>query len=79
LGYWRRRLEGREYDVIQFRNGCATRAPEMVVEFRGLRRYGRGRAGYYAIAQCVWVAVVFRPCRAWGAFWTRYPGLQPGH
>lgn len=47
--YWRRRLEGRHYDVIQFRNGYATRAPEMLVEFRGLRRYGKGRAGYYAI------------------------------
>jgi hypothetical protein len=47
--YWRRRLEGREYDVIQFRNGYATLAPVMVVEYRGLRRYGKGRAGYYAI------------------------------
>jgi hypothetical protein len=47
--YWRHRLEGREYDVIQFRNGYATLAPVMVVEFRGLRRYGKGRAGYYAI------------------------------
>lgn len=47
--YWRRRLEGRKYDVIQFRNGYATNAPEMLVEFRGLRRYGKGRSGYYAI------------------------------
>jgi hypothetical protein len=47
--HWRSRLEGREYDVIQFRNGYATSAPEMVVEFRGVRRYGKGRAGYYAI------------------------------
>ena len=47
--YWRRRLEGRAYDVIQFRNGYATLAPVMLVEFRGLRRYGKGRAGYYAI------------------------------
>ena len=38
--YWRKRLEGREYDVIQFRNGYATNAPEMLVEFKGLRRYG---------------------------------------
>jgi hypothetical protein len=44
-----RRLEGREYDVIQFRNGYATLAPVMVVEYRGLRRYGKGRAGDYAI------------------------------
>ena len=39
--YWQRRLEGRYYDVIQFRNGYATRAPVMLVEFRGLRRQGR--------------------------------------
>ena len=47
--YWRKRLEGRKYDVIQFRNGYATNAPVMVVEFRGLRRYGKGRHAYYAI------------------------------
>ena len=47
--YWRKRLEGRRYDVIQFRNGYATNAPEMRVEFRGLRRYGKGRNAYYAI------------------------------
>ena len=47
--YWRTRLEGRHYDAIQFRNGYATNAPEMLVEFLGLRRYGNGRNGYYAI------------------------------
>ncbi len=47
--YWRKRLEGRHYDAIQFRNGYATKAPETLVEFRGLRRYGRGRKAYYAI------------------------------
>lgn len=47
--YWRRRLEGRQYDLIQFRNGYATKAPEMLVEYRGLRRYGKGRNAYYAI------------------------------
>ncbi len=47
--YWRKRLEGRHYDVILFRNGYATKAPVMRVEFRGLRRYGRGRSAYYAI------------------------------
>jgi hypothetical protein len=47
--YWRKRLEGRKYDVIQFRNGYATNAPEMLVEFRGLRHYGKGRNAYYAI------------------------------
>jgi len=47
--YWKRRLENRKYDVIQFRNGYATNAPEMLVEFRGLRRHDKGRTGYYAI------------------------------
>lgn len=47
--YWKRRLEGRKYEVIQFRNGYATEAPEMQVEFLGVRRYGKGRNAYYAI------------------------------
>jgi hypothetical protein len=49
IPYWRRRLEGREYDFVQFRNGYDIEAPEMLVEFRGLRRYGKGRNAYYAI------------------------------
>jgi hypothetical protein len=47
--HWRSRLEGRRYDVIKFRNGYATRAPEMLVEFAGLRRQGRGAKALYAI------------------------------
>jgi ASC-1-like (ASCH) protein len=47
--YWSTRLEHRKYDAILFRNGYAKDAPEMLVEFGGLRRYGRGRDGYYAI------------------------------
>jgi len=47
--YWKKRLENRKYDVILFRNGYATSAPEMQVEFRGVRRYGKGRNAYYAI------------------------------
>jgi hypothetical protein len=47
--HWKSRLEGRHYDVVQFRNRYATRAPEMLVEFLGLRRYGKGRDAYYAI------------------------------
>lgn len=47
--YWKTRLEGRNYDVIKFRNGYATNAPEMTVEFLGLRRCGTGRHAYYAI------------------------------
>jgi len=39
--YWKKRLEGRRYDVIKFRNGYATKAPEMCVEFRGVRKRNR--------------------------------------
>jgi len=47
--HWRSRLENKIYDVIQFRNGYAANAPEMILKFLGLRRYGRGKAAYYAI------------------------------
>ena len=47
--YWKKRLEGRRYDAILFRNGYRANAPEMIVEFGGLRRYGRGADAYYAI------------------------------
>jgi hypothetical protein len=47
--YWRKRLEGRKFDVILFRNGYTKDAPEMLIEFRGLRRYGKGGSAYYAI------------------------------
>jgi hypothetical protein len=47
--YWKKRLEGRKYDLIRFRNGYASKAPQMLVEFRGVRRYGKGRNGCYAI------------------------------
>ena len=34
--YWSKRLEGRHYDVIKFRNGFRKDAPEMVVEYKGM-------------------------------------------
>ena len=34
--YWKTRLEGRDYDIIRFRNGYAAKAPEMDVEWKGL-------------------------------------------
>ncbi len=43
--YWSKRLEGRHYDVIKFRNGYAKDAPEMIVEFKGMGVDG----GRYAI------------------------------
>ena len=45
MPYWRKRLEGRKYDVIKFRNGYATRGPEMFVQFRALKK----RRRYYEI------------------------------
>ncbi len=47
--YWQTRLEGRHFDLIHFRNGYATNAPEMLVEFAGLRRQRRGVNAKYAI------------------------------
>jgi hypothetical protein len=47
--YWRTRLENRRYDVIQFRNGYATRAPVMVVEFLGVRKIRKWGKPHYAI------------------------------
>jgi hypothetical protein len=41
--YWRSRLVGREYTEIVFRNGYATRAPLMRVEFLGIRKDGPNR------------------------------------
>lgn len=34
--YWTKKLEGRAYDVIEFRNGYAQDAPTMQVEYDGL-------------------------------------------
>lgn len=36
--YWRKRLDRRRFDLIQFRNGYPADAPEMLVECRGIRR-----------------------------------------
>ena len=33
--YWKWRIEGREYDIIKFRNGYAIDAPTMLVEYNG--------------------------------------------
>ena len=35
--------------IVRFRNGYSKDAPEMDVEFLGLRRYGRGKEAYDAI------------------------------
>jgi hypothetical protein len=47
--YWKKRLENRQYDVIQFCNGYATNAPEMQVEFLGVRRIKKAGKNVYAI------------------------------
>jgi hypothetical protein len=43
--YWKTRLERRSYDIVRFRNGYATDAPEMDVEFLGVDK----RKDCYAI------------------------------
>jgi hypothetical protein len=47
--YWRKRLEGRKFDEIKFRNGYGKNVPEMRVECRGISRVGKGRGAEYAI------------------------------
>lgn len=60
--HWRRRFQGRHYDLIQFRNGYATQAPEMLAEagqridtspnplpVRSGEGCGQGRDGCYAV------------------------------
>jgi len=47
--YWQTRLSGREYDFIEFRNGYATNAPRMHVQFRGVTVRGRGRNKEFVI------------------------------
>jgi hypothetical protein len=47
--YWQRRIEGREFDVVQFRNGYATKAPEVAVEFLGVRRITKWGRPHYGI------------------------------
>lgn len=48
--YWKIRLENRDYKFIQFRNGYATLAPEMSVEFRGVKKIRKWGQPYYAIS-----------------------------
>ena len=47
--HWKTRLENRTYDAILFRNGYASNAPEMLVEFREVRRIRKNGKPYYAI------------------------------
>ena len=47
--YWRKGLEGKKFKTILFRNGNGKNVPEMLVEFRGLSRVGKGRGAEYAI------------------------------
>jgi hypothetical protein len=55
--YWKKRLEHRKngvfqfrkYDLIQFRNGYATDAPEMQVQFRGIRHTTKDGKILYAV------------------------------
>lgn len=48
--YWKQGLENRDYQFIQFRNGYATLAPEMLVEFRGVKKIRQRGQPFYAIS-----------------------------
>ena len=48
--YWKKRIDGREYDIIKFRNGYAKDAPTMLVEYGGYKeviRTGHGNGVEY--------------------------------
>ncbi len=47
--YWRKRLIGIRYEEVHFRNGYATKAPFMRIEYRGVWKYGSGRSSYFGI------------------------------
>jgi uncharacterized protein YeaO (DUF488 family) len=47
--YWKQRLEGRSYDYVEFRNGYAKDAPEMLVEVQRIAKAGKGRSAEYHI------------------------------
>ena len=47
--YWATRLAGRKYREIHFRNGYATKAPWLRVEFKGVSKQGRGQSAEYVI------------------------------
>lgn len=36
--YWNRRLLGKTYDVVKFRNGYSKNAPSMIVELKSISR-----------------------------------------
>jgi hypothetical protein len=58
--YWKARLAGREYDVIEFRNGYAPDSRRMRVEFRGVTVKGRGAERQFVIQLG---RIVVRPTR----------------
>jgi hypothetical protein len=47
--YWATRLEGRDYDTIEFRNGYGPNVPVMKVEYQGVRKTTRKGDAIYAI------------------------------
>ena len=50
--YWKKRIDGREYDIIKFRNGYAKDAPTMLAEYKGYKeviRTGHGNGVEYEI------------------------------
>lgn len=52
--YWHKRLAGKEYDTIRFRNGYSKTAPVMTVELIGITQ-GPGRIEWGAHGQPVYI------------------------
>ena len=47
--YWTKRLEGKVFDVIRFRNGYSASAPVMLVEFTGLSKRTFKKTDLYVV------------------------------
>ena len=47
--YWQKRLENKQYDIIEFRNGYQREAPMMKVVFRGVQKRKIKKYDFYCI------------------------------
>lgn len=47
--YWTKRLEGKEFDVIRFRNGYSATAPLLIVQWQGLSKFTFKKTELYVI------------------------------
>ena len=47
--YWKTRIEGREYDTVQLRNGYCPTDPTLIAEYRGYDKVDMGGQEYYRL------------------------------